>query len=74
MHHCHLRPQKPKKFWGGPPEWQCTIEIAWVDLGHPYPGPYKQEILTNRGQKVRSRLTGAIQLCTASETPLNEAD
>ncbi len=36
----------------------CTIEIAWVDLGRPYPGSYKQEILANRGQKVRSRSTG----------------
>ncbi len=43
------------------------IEIAWVDLGRPYPGSYKLEILANRGQKVRSRLTGAIQLCTATQ-------
>ena len=48
-------------------QWPCTIEIAWVDLGHPYPGSYKQEILANRGQKVRSRSTGAIQSCTAND-------
>ena len=49
-----------------PTEWPCTIEIAWVDLGRTYPGSYKQEILANRGQKGRSRSTGAIQSCTAS--------
>ncbi len=46
--------------------WPCTIEIAWVDLGRPYPGSYRQEILANRGQKVRSRSTGVIQSCTAN--------
>ena len=39
-------------------QWSCTIEIAWVDLGRPYPGSYKLEILANRGQKVRSRSSG----------------
>ncbi len=48
------------------PEWPCMIEIAWVDLGRPYPGSYKQEILANRGQKVCSRPTGVIQSCTAN--------
>ncbi len=48
--------------------WPCTIEIAWVDLGCPYPGSFKQEILANRGQKGRSRSTGAIQSCTAIES------
>ncbi len=47
-------------------KWPSTIEIAWVDLGCPYPGSYKQEILAYRGQKVRSRSTGAIQSCTAN--------
>ncbi len=46
-------------------QWPCTIEIAWVDLGCPYPGSYKQKILANRGQKGHSRSTGAIQSCTA---------
>ena len=47
------------------PHWPCTIEIAWVDLGRPYHGSYKQRILANRGQKVRSRSTGVIQSCMA---------
>ena len=51
---------------------QCTIEIAWVDLGRPYPGSYKQEILANRGQKVCSRSTGAIQSCTANMAVIQE--
>ncbi len=33
--------------------WPCTIEIAWVDLGRPDSGSFKQEILTNRRQKRR---------------------
>ena len=62
----------------GVAQWPCMIgspmstesegasEIAWIDLGRPYPGSYKQEILANRGQKVRSRSTGAIQLGRAN--------
>ncbi len=50
------------------PYWPCMIEIAWVDLGRPYPGSYKQETLANRGQKGRSRSTRAIQSCTAIES------
>ena len=52
-------------------EWPCTIEIAWVDRGRPFPGSYKQEILANRGQKVRSRSTGTIQSCTASRDEIS---
>ena len=47
--------------------WPCTIGSPWVDLGRPYPGSFKQEILANRGQKGRSRSTGVIQSCTAIE-------
>ncbi len=55
----------PWNYLHKPPDWPRTIEIAWVDLGHPYPGSYKQEIPANRGQKVRSRSTRAPQSCTA---------
>ncbi len=48
--------------------WPCTIKIAWVNLGRPYPGSYKQEIFANRGQKVRSRSTGEILSCMAIES------
>ncbi len=32
-------------------QWPCMIEIAWVDLGCPYPGSYKQEIPVNLDKK-----------------------
>ena len=34
--------------------------------GAPIPVQYKQELLANRGEKVRSRSTGAIQSCRAN--------
>ncbi len=37
--------------WSYITEWPCTVKIAWVDMGRPYPGSYEQEILANRGQK-----------------------
>ncbi len=42
-------------------QWPCTIEIAPVDLGRPYPGSFKQEIPAKRGQKGRSRSCTAIE-------------
>ncbi len=65
-----LTPETPLGIGTRPADWPCTIEIAWVDLGRPYPGSFKQEILANRGQKGRSRSTGTIQSCTATVNPL----